>query len=565
MMRNYCGLRGALGLLALLSVVGSAASRAAVFQWSGTVDDLVSSETKAHPRAFLWVPEGCERVRGVVVAPQNMEEEQLFQDAGFRKTLSELGFAEVWITPGLSDVRFRFDKGDGERLEKLLKALGEVSGYGEIGEAPLVAVGHSATASWGWDVAAWKPERVLAVVSLSGQWPYFDSGFWKGRSVDGVPGLTTKGEYEIQGSLESGWYAGLKGDFYVKHPSAAFTQVVEPGGGHFEASAEKIALIGMYLKKAAERRLSKEAGGALRSIDAGKEGWRYEVWRREAGPSAPAAMVGYYKGVLEKSFWAFDREMAEGIERFQNRRNDGLPVLLAYGQTGGLTAPVPDHAMVHLKFEPLDDDLHFSVTPEFWDRVPGTKDGKKAEWQGWLEGMEQGAAIEHPAGKRDLLQIEPIRGPVEQVGAGGAGRFAIRFHQFGMNNAKRSNDVWLVMTYPGDGHFKRMVQQAELKFPLVNAAGVEQAIAFPEIGDVVAGRTEKFELKGEASSGLPVHYYVREGPAEVDDAGVLRLTEIPPRAKYPVEVTVVAWQWGRAGEPRVRSAKPVERGFWVRR
>ena len=43
---------------------GSALARGAVFQWSGTVDDLVSSETKAHPRAFLWVPEGCERGGG---------------------------------------------------------------------------------------------------------------------------------------------------------------------------------------------------------------------------------------------------------------------------------------------------------------------------------------------------------------------------------------------------------------------------------------------------------------------------------------------------------------------
>ena len=110
-----------------------------------------------------------------------------------------------------------------------------------------------------------------------------------------------------------------------------------------------------------------------------------------------------------------------------------------------------------------------------------------------------------------------------------------------------------------------MVQLAELRFPMVNTAGPEQAIAFPEIGDVVAGRTEKIELKGEASAGLPVHYYVMEGPAEVDDAGVLRLTAIPPRAKYPVRATVVAWQWGRMGEPRVRSAVPVERGFWVRR
>ncbi|MGN6370172.1 MAG: hypothetical protein ACTHN5_18095, partial [Phycisphaerae bacterium] len=309
MVRTLC----AAGILLGMCVM----ARGAVFQWSVEVGDVVSSETHGHPRAFLWVPEGCERVRGVAVAPQNMEEEQVFQDAGFRGTLAKLGFAEVWMTPGIGGIRFRFDQGDGERLEKVLRELGAVSGYGEIGEAPLVPMGHSATASWCWDVAAWKPERVVAVVSLSGQWPYFESEWWKGRSVDGVPGLTTKGEYEVQGSLETGWYAGLGRDYFSKHPHGAFTQVVEPGGGHFDASAAKIELIGMYLEKAAKYRLPEKEGGALKAVDASKAGWRYEVWHRGAGPSAAAGPVGTFEGTGEKSFWAFDGEMARTIEGFQ--------------------------------------------------------------------------------------------------------------------------------------------------------------------------------------------------------------------------------------------------------
>lgn len=43
----------------------------------------------------------------------------------------------------------------------------------------------------------------------------------------------------------------------------------------------------------------------------------------------------------------------------------------------------------------------------------------------------------------------------------------------------------------------------------------------------------------------------------------LRLTAIPPRAKFPLKVTVVAWQYGRASEPRLKSAVPVERTFAI--
>jgi hypothetical protein len=45
------------------------------------------------------------------------------------------------------------------------------------------------------------------------------------------------------------------------------------------------------------------------------------------------------------------------------------------------------------------------------------------------------------------------------------------------------------------------------------------------------------------------------------EGGALRFTAIPPRARFPIKVTVVAWQSGRFAEPRVRAAKRVERSF----
>jgi hypothetical protein len=72
-----------------------------------------------------------------------------------------------------------------------------------------------------------------------------------------------------------------------------------------------------------------------------------------------------------------------------------------------------------------------------------------------------------------------------------------------------------------------------------------------------------FRLKGvflDTVPDVPVHYYVREGPAEIE-GDTLKFTAIPPRAKYPVKVTVIAWQWGRSIEPKLKTAEPVERTF----
>jgi hypothetical protein len=43
----------------------------------------------------------------------------------------------------------------------------------------------------------------------------------------------------------------------------------------------------------------------------------------------------------------------------------------------------------------------------------------------------------------------------------------------------------------------------------------------------------------------------------------LVFSKIPPRAKLPVKVTVIAWQYGRSIEPKVKSADPVERSFLI--
>jgi hypothetical protein len=62
-------------------------------------EGLISEETNANPQAFLWIPENCKEVKGVVVGMHNMIEEGMLENENFRKKLTELGLAEVWVTP----------------------------------------------------------------------------------------------------------------------------------------------------------------------------------------------------------------------------------------------------------------------------------------------------------------------------------------------------------------------------------------------------------------------------------------------------------------------------------
>jgi hypothetical protein len=61
---------------------------------------------------------------------------------------------------------------------------------------------------------------------------------------------------------------------------------------------------------------------------------------------------------------------------------------------------------------------------------------------------------------------------------------------------------------------------------------------------------------------MAVYYYVQQGPAEIKGDQLI-FTGIPPKSKFPIQVTVVAWQYGRNIEPKVKTAEPVFQSFVI--
>lgn len=546
MMKNKFLLPALLGLGLLAGRV-----TAAEWQWSVPVPTL-SDRTNETPRAFLWIPPDCRHVRGVVFGHHNMEEEGILQHPVFRKTLGELGFAEVWVAPTF-DPYFRFDQGAGEKFDAMMAALAGLSGYSELTNAPLVPVGHSAAASMPWYIAAWKPERVIAGISFSGQWPYVpdtnNAPHVADRSVDSVPGIVTQGEYEW---ADETMPRGLKTK--AAHPMMPLSAVGCPADGHFEATDEKVELLALYVRKAAQYRLPEKSSGTgavvLNPIDVTKTGWLAECYATDKDPSAPAAPVGQFKGDPAQDFWYFDGELAKAVERFQQKHR-GKPALLGYVQEGQI---VPQkngtHQQVTLKFLPQDDGVTFKLTGTFLDTVP---DGRPARWAH----KPAGAPIDRPQ-TTVPVEISRITGPVQKISAD---TWRVAFNRASFLGDRRGNEAWFVAMWPGDATFKRAVQQSMLPIPRRNSEGTPQTVDFPPIADVRLG-TKSLKLTATSSSGLPVGFFVREGPAEID-GNVLRFTKIPPRAKFPVRVTVVAWQFGRSAEPKLKTAAPVTREFFL--
>lgn len=542
----------------LCAVVGTFSEvRAAEWQWSVTIPSAVSAETEAHPQAFLWIPADCRQVRAVVVGQHNMCEETLFENSLFRKKMQEAGIALVWITPIL-DFPWNVANGCNDALLTALDDLADISGYTELKFAPIVPLGHSAMATFPWNFAAWNPERTLAVVSYHGDAPRTNLTGYGGanlewgrtRNIDGIPGLMIEGEYEW-------WEARVNPAlaFRMMYPESCISFLCDAGRGHFDVSDRTAEYIGLFLKKAVEWRMPESVDEskpiALKKVNP-RDGWLAERWR--TGTDEPQGEVRTarltkqprracpapyhrYKGDRHDAFWYFDREMAELTEEIYRQDHDLLPQYVSFVQAGELVPYNPKaHVTLSARFLPEADGVTFRLKAAYTDSLRASM-------------TEQHAAT--------VPCISRICGPVKQMDDT---TFVLSFYRMGTTNKKRTASITLVASADGDRHYKECVQELSFQVPYPLTEGKRQHILFPGLEDVEAG-TASLPLQAVSDCGLPVYYYVKEGPAEIADGKVV-FTPIPPRSKFPLKVTVVAWQYGLSG--KVQTAEPVERSFYIR-
>lgn len=531
--------------LSLTALAAFASAAEAIWQWSAPVGE---------GRAFLWIPEDCRRVRAVVVGQHNMIEQGILEHATMRRTLAALGVAEVFIVPRFDPV-FRFDLGAGERFQEVMRSLASESGYDELASAPVIPIGHSACASYPWNFAAWNPGRTLAVLSIKGDAPQTDltgSGRpnpdWGPRNIDGVPGLMVMSEAEW-------WDARLAPAirFRTAHPAAPIAVLADVGHGHFDATDVLVEWLATFIRKAAEARLPVDGSTRLRPVDP-TQGWLVDRWRGDEPLRASAASFADYRGDRAEAFWCFDEEMARATEALYATSRGKKKQQVDFVQAGALAPISTTHTGVELTFPAESEGLTFRLSGDFITPLPprppiAAKDKPPPPTKTMPTPASPGM---HAVG---VVSISPITGPVEQIAPN---TFRVAFSRIFPPTEKHGQDIWLLASHPGDSEYKGGVQQALLRLPRFTE-GTPQTITFPAIADQPLG-TPTVALTAVSDAGAPVGYYVREGPAYVRE-GVLHLTPLPPRAKLPVKVTVVAWQLGRATEPKLQAAPPVERTF----
>jgi hypothetical protein len=494
---------------------------------------------------YLWIPPACLQIRGVIVAFKNLTEQRWLEDPVIRSSATDECLGVVWIGEGKhSDLSADMGQAAQRAFLQMMHDLADTSGFPEMENAPILAMGHSAHGQFAWKFAQWAHERTIASI------PIKTVPLPADLDLDGVPLLYLVGQTTEWPQFRDARIGDR--DFFwpnvrrsalrlrTRDESQKIAVAVDPGGGHFDWSEQDARVVALFIRRACDLRLpprgaTSHAPLKLRSISF-DSGWLMDTGGMNPDQYA-AAPVKQYAGVKKEAYWVFDQSMASAIEALQGDRQVRRKQMLSFSQNDQVL-PVAQEGFAALRFIPDDDGITFSLNPVFLDAVPDRLVGA-------------GTPLSHGSSP---IKLSVITGPIEQIGP----------YKFSYAESREAGiDGWIEEQAEADATYRKAVQPGKIHTP-PNADGAEQEIQFAPLRDRRVG-DKAIRLAATASSGLPVRFYVLSGPARVDGDRLI-FSEVPKAGASQIAVHVVAYQAGRPPEKdksSIKAAKPVERSFFL--
>ena len=517
------------------------------FMYSGTCTAWADS-SKTKSTLYLWVPENCKKLRGLLILATNVPEHMLVGHAAIRKACEDNDLGIIWGTPTF--MNFRKSVRDGKALnmaleykttldflQQLLNGLAENSGYAEVATVPWLPMGESGHLLMVDALMDYKPERCMAGVFIKNN--HLPP---KNRQVPTLVAYGTAQEWgQDQIDIRTRWndvgaaYEGVLNE-RKQNPQWPLSYIIDGSSGHFDCSEKLVNYFANYIELVAKARLNSDGNTTLKPINLNK-GFLADipVPGHENHPviaypdtvSTATALPWFFNkaSALEaQSFAAINWKAATQIPAFLNDSNKVAPFIF-----NGISKLVPT--------DMGEDGMTFTVRPILLDKIP--------------DNFKVGAG-EKLASASNTPVLEWVCGQFKPIGNN---RFRISLDRSWPNTGN-----YIGIRQQGNDAIRSIFQPCGITLQK-NNSGKPQKIIFEKITDVKVG-TKSIELKAFSDTGLPVEYYVLAGPAIIENGKII-FTKIPPSTKFPVKVTVVAYQWGRSKEPQIRTATNVEQFFYV--
>ena len=517
------------------------------FMYSGNCTAWIDS-SKTNATLYLWVPENCKKLRGLIILCTNVPEHMLVGHAAIRKACEANDLGIIWSTP--SFMNFRKTVRDGKTLnmaleykasvdflQQMLNGLAETSGYIEVATIPWLPMGESGHLLMVDALMEYSPGRCIAGVFIKNN--HLPP---KNREVPTLVAFGTAQEWgqdlidvRLRWNDVSTAYAGILTQ-RKQNPQWPLSYIIDGSSGHFDCSEKLANYFALYIDLVAKARLSDDGSPTLKPVKLEK-GFLADL-PVPGHENHPVTAYSNTKPEAAALPWFFDKSSAMEAQSFASINWKAYTQIPAFLNDSGKVAPFIFNGISKLVPSDMGEDgITFTVKPVLLDKIP---DNFKVGAGDRLAKASCTPVLEWVCG-----QYKPI----------GNNKFRISLDRSWPNTAN-----YIGIRQKGNDSIRSIFQPCGLTLPK-NNSGKPQKITFDKIPDVTVG-TKSIQLKATSDSGLPVEFYVVAGPAIIENGQII-FTKIPPKSKFPVEVTVAAWQWGRATEPKIKMADIVKSTFQI--
>jgi hypothetical protein len=512
-----------------------------VFQFtqSGTCSAWADS-SKTNATLYLWIPENCMRLRGLLILCANVPEHMLVGHPSIRKVCKDNNLGIIWSVPSFMNFRKSTSKDNKTMnmalehrttvnfLQQLLNGLAQTSGYDEVATVPWLPMGESGHLLMVDALMDYRPERCIAGIWIkNNHFPPLNRQ---------TPALVVYGTSQEWGQdkvdIRTNWNnIGKEYDGVInrrkENPGWPLSYVIDGHSGHFDFAR--------YIDLAVKARLSSDGSNTLKSVVINK-GFVADlpVPGHENHPVRSWSKTSPEANALP---WFFDKASAKEAQAIADINWEAKTQLPAYIDAQGNVMPFNFNGITnYTTFDMEADGITFTVRGTMLDQLPSTFVGA-------------GEKLHKASG---IPVLEWLCGPISPLGNG---RFRISVDRTWPNSA-----TYIALRQQGNRTIRTIVEPSGINLSGArNTEGILQTITFDKIPDKISG-TRSVVLSARSDSGLPIGFFVVAGPAIIKNEMVV-FTKVPPRTKYPVSITIGAWQWGSNREPKVKMAGIVYQKF----
>ncbi len=502
---------------------------------------------------YLWIPENCRRLRGLLILCANVPEHMLVGHSAIRQVCTANGLGIFWGVPSFYNFKAKSENGtQAAFLQQLLDGLATQSGYAEVATVPWLPMGESGHLLMVDALVESAPDRCIA-----GIWIKNNHLPPRNRQVPALVAFGTAQEWsQDKSDIRTNWnnihqaYEGILNQRQL-YPGWPLSYLMDGTSGHFDCSERLVQYFARYIDLVTRARLPDQPGAPLKPILL-TEGFLADL----PVPGHENQPVRAYRQTPPESRavpWYFDRASAveaQAIAGINWRAATQLPTFAdEHGQLfpysfNGITwmpinkTPEPStNGLITPTLETESDGITFTLQGRLRDQIP-------ANFVGAGEPLAQAPGP---------CSLEWLCGCVEHLGNG---RFRLALDR------TWPSPIYVAVRHAASADVRAVVQPGQISRD-GHVGGIPQKLTFEKIADVNVG-TLSIPLKAHTDAGLPVRFFVVAGPAMVQSERLI-FTKIPPRTHFPVAVTVAAWQWGRGGENQVNSTEIVRQTFHVLR